>query len=332
METIGMRICIAGAGAIGCTLAARLAAAGQNINVLARGATLNSLQRDGVCLTDLEGEHRASVNASDSAEALGPQDLIFVCTKVPALAAILRQIQPMLHEETLVIPVVNGVPWWYFQGDDGRFAGQQVKAVDPDGELSRLIPAKHLLGAVVFITAVRKAPGVVESTNPHLMILGEIDNQLSERLERIRSLVDSAGIEARASDNIRDQIWTKITANLTSNPLSVVTEATLEQIYSDTHLSPLVRQIFDEVIQVAAAHGARIRFDPQTFMELGAGMGAVKTSMLQDHEQGSPLELAAIGHAVLELAELVGLKMPTTRHVLALTDFLANKRRSEKAA
>lgn len=332
MEEIGMRICIAGAGAIGCTLAARLAASGQRVNVLARGKTLAALQLEGVCLTDLEGEYRAAVNASDSAESLGPQDLIFVCTKVPALATILQQIQPMLHDESVVIPVVNGVPWWYFQGAEGRFQGNRVKAVDPDGELSRLVATKHLIGAVVFITAVRKAPGVVESTNPHLMILGEIDNQLTDRLEKIRGIVEQAGIEARATNNIRDQIWTKITANLTSNPLSVVTEATLEQIYSDAHLSPLVRQIFDEVIQVAAAHGARIRFDPQTFMELGAGMGAVKTSMLQDHEQGSPLELAAIGHAVLELAELVGLKMPTTRHVLALTDFLANKRRSEKAA
>lgn len=164
------------------------------------------------------------------------------------------------------------------------------------------------------------------------MILGEIDNRMSERLEQLRHILEVAGIETRSTDNIRDQIWTKIAANLTSNPLSVVTSATLEQIYSDTHLSPLVRQIFNEVIQVAAAHGARIRFDPQTFMELGAGMGAVKTSMLQDHEQGSPLELAAIGHAVIELAERVGLSMPTTRHILALTEFMARTRHSAQAA
>jgi len=321
-----MRICIAGAGAIGCTFAARLACSGHSVNVLARGQTLAALQQQGVRLTDLEGEHQARVNASDSAAALGPQDLILVCTKAPALPQVLQQIQPMLHKDTLVIPVVNGVPWWYFQGIEGRFQGEQVKAVDPDGILHELVPPQHLIGAVVFITAVRKAPNHAESTNPHLMILGEVDHQMTERLERVRTLIEQAGIEARATDNIRDQIWTKITANLTSNPLSVVTGATLEQLYSNEKLSPLVRQMLDEVIQVAAAHGARIRFDPQTFMELGAGMGAVKTSMLQDYEQGRSLELDAIGHSVLELAGRVGLNMPTTRHILSMAEFLAANR------
>lgn len=319
-----MRICIAGAGALGCTFAARLAVSGYAVNMLARGQTLAALQREGVRLTDPEGEHQARVNASDSAAELGPQDLILVCTKAPALPQVMQQIQPMLHEESLVIPVVNGVPWWYFQGVEGRFQDQPVKAVDPDNRLRRLLPEKHLIGAVVFITATRKAPNHAESTNPYLMILGEINHQMTERLERVRALIETAGIEARATDNIRDQIWTKITANLTSNPLSVVTGATLEQLYANPRLSPLVRRILEEVIQVSAAHGARIRFDPQTFMELGAGMGAVKTSMLQDYEQGRPLELDAIGYAVLELAELVGLKMPATAHVLALAEFLAS--------
>ncbi len=327
-----MRICIAGAGAIGCTLAARLACAGYPVNMLARGQTLELLQQQGVRLNDLDGEHQASVNASDSAVELGPQDLILVCTKAPALAQVLLQLQPMLHADTLVIPIVNGVPWWYFQGLESRFANESIQAIDPHGKLSELIPAHHLIGAVVFITATRRAPNHAESTNPHLMIIGEIDHRMTERLEAVRQLLEQTGIEVRATDTIRDQIWTKVTANLTSNPLSVVTGATLEQLYADPKLSPLVRQILDEVIQAAAAYGARIRFDPHTFMELGAGMGAVKTSMLQDHEQGRPLELAAIGHAVVELAERVGLSMPITRHVLALTEFIAGQRRPAASA
>ncbi|MDO6683273.1 MULTISPECIES: ketopantoate reductase family protein [unclassified Oceanobacter] len=323
-----MRICIAGAGAIGCTLAARIAASGQPVNVLARGATLQQLQHHGIRLNDLDGEHTVSVHASESAEALGPQDLILVCTKAPALGAVFAQIQPMLHPDTVVIPVVNGLPWWYFRGIESRFANDPIKAIDPDGELNRLVPQQHLIGCVVFITATRTAPGIVNAANPHLMIIGEITHQLTDRLERIRQLIEHAGIEARSTDNIRDQIWTKVIANLTSNPLSVISGATLEQLYSDPQLQPLVRRVLDETLLAAASHGARVRFDPQSIMEMGTGMGAIKTSMLQDFEAGAPLELATIGHAVVEVAEKTGIDMPTTRHILALAEFLSQQQRN----
>lgn len=319
-------LCIAGAGAIGCTLAARLGATGVPISMLARGRTLAALREQGVCLHDLDGEHRVMVNASDKAEELGPQDLILVCTKAPALADVLAQIQPMIHQQTIVIPVVNGIPFWYCDGIEGRFAGQPVQATDPDGRIRQLLPSRHVLGTVIFITANREGGGRVRSENPHLMILGEIDQRLTERLEAVRQLIEAAGIEARATDNIRDQLWTKVIANLTSNPLSVISGATLEQLYSDPQLSPLVRKILDEALLAAAAHGARIRFDPQTFMELGAGMGAVRTSMLQDYDNHQPLELATIGDAVVELAARAGIAMPVTRHVLDLARFLASQR------
>ncbi|MBJ7553106.1 ketopantoate reductase family protein [Marinomonas spartinae] len=320
-----MNICIAGAGAIGCTLAARLTQSGQNVKVLARGATLEALQKKGIHLTDIDGKHRVNVIASDSAEELGSQDLIFICSKAPALPTMLKLIAPMLQEKTMVIPVVNGIPWWYFQGIEGRFSGDCIQAIDPEGSVSKLLPYNHLIGCVVFITAFRNSPGVVTSTNPHLIVFGEINHQMSERLEQVRKVMEDAGIEARATDNIRDQIWTKVAANITSNPLSVVTKGTLEQLYSDTRLKPLVRKVLDEVLLVAAAYGARIRFDPHTFMELGAGMGAVKTSMLQDYEAGQPLELDAIGYTVLELANKVSIPMATTQQLLDLTHFIASQ-------
>jgi 2-dehydropantoate 2-reductase len=318
-----MNICIAGAGAIGCTLAARLAHAGQTVNVLARGETLLAIQKNGITLTDIDGEYNVSVNAADNAEQLGVQDLIFVCTKAPAIPAMLKLIEPMLQESTIVIPVVNGIPWWYFQGVEGRFSGDSIQAIDPNGSVSKLLPHQHLIGCVVFITAFRNAPGVVTSTNPHLIVMGEINHIMTERLEHVRKAIEDTGIEARATDNIRDQIWTKVSANITSNPLSVVTKATLEQLYTDAQLKPLVRKILDEVLLVAVAYGARIRFDPQTIMEMGAGMGAVKTSMLQDYEAGQPLELNAIGYSVLELAEKVDIPMAATQHVIDLTSFIA---------
>tara|TARA_R110001606_G_scaffold78950_2_gene182362 strand:- start:741 stop:1724 length:984 start_codon:yes stop_codon:yes gene_type:complete len=318
-----MNICIAGAGAIGCTLAARLSKSGQTVNVLARRETLETIQKKGIHLTDIDGEHNVKVNASDSAKELGPQDIIFICTKAPALPAMLKLITPMLHEKTIVIPVVNGIPWWYFQGIEGRFSGNSIQAIDPDGSVSKLLPHNHLIGCVVFITASRNSPGVVTSTNPHLIVLGEINHQMSERLEKVRKVIEDAGIEARATDNIRDQIWTKVAANITSNPLSVVTKGTLEQLYTNDLLKPLVRRMLDEVLLIAAAYGARIRFDPHTFMELGAGMGAVKTSMLQDYEAGQPLELDAIGYSVLELADKVNIPMIATQNLLDLTQFIA---------
>lgn len=316
-----LRVCIAGAGAIGCTLAARLVESGQPVSLLARGKTLTALRDNGIQLTDLDGEHRVHVNASDDCRELGEQDLLFICTKAPALAGLLPELAPLIGPDTVVVPVVNGVPWWYFHGIEGRFARHRVEAVDPGGTLSASLDLRHVLGCVVFITAESTAPGVAHSNNPHLMIFGEPNGQMSERLERVRALIAASGIEARATERIRDQLWTKIIANLTSNPLSVVTGATLEQLYGQAELKTVVGKILQETLLTAAAYGARIQFDPQTFMELGAGMGAVRTSMLQDYEQGRPLELAAIGDAVVELAGYQGLAMPTTQDILALARF-----------
>ncbi|MFP6847756.1 MAG: 2-dehydropantoate 2-reductase [Pseudomonas sp.] len=315
------RLCIVGAGAIGCTLAARLAVAGQSVSMLARGNTLAALCENGVHLTDLDGEHHARVNASDDCNTLGEQDLLFVCTKAPALANLLPSLAPLIGPQTVVVPVVNGVPWWYFHGVAGRFAERQVQAVDPDGVLSAALNVDQVLGCVVFITAETECPGVARSNNPHLMILGEPNEQMSERLEWVRALIAHSGIEARATERIRDQLWTKIIANLSSNPLSVVTGATLEELYGKTELKTVVAKILQETLLTAAAYGARINFDPQTFMELGAGMGPVRTSMLQDYEHGRPLELAAIGDAVIELAGYQGLAMPTTQDILTLARF-----------
>ncbi|WP_342653576.1 2-dehydropantoate 2-reductase [Pseudomonas sp. F3-2] len=317
------RICIAGAGAIGCTLAARIALTGRPVNVFARGRTLAALQRNGIHLQDLQGRHHVKVNASDSAAELGEQDVLFLCTKAPSLSGLLPNIAPLIGPETLVVPVINGVPWWYFHGEGGRFEGNRVHAVDPDGSLTDTLDFSRLIGCVVFITAQSSAPAVVKTHNPYRIILGELDNQLTPRLEGLRALIESAGIEAQGTDRIRDQLWTKIIANLTSNPVSVVTGATLEQIYGHAQMRELALATFNEAMQVAAAYEAKLSMEPTTFMQFGASMGAVRTSMLQDFDKGLPLELAAIGDAVLELAEKVNLPMPITRSVLTLARFCA---------
>lgn len=315
-----LRICIAGAGAIGGTLAVRLSAAGHQVSVLARGQTLQAIRERGLTLHDLHGTTHARPQASQRAE-FGVQDVIFVCAKSQDMGALLPQIAPMVGEQTVVIPTNNGVPWWYFHREGGRFDGQTVRAVDPDGALCRAVPLESLIGSVLFITAEVSAPGEIRSVNPHLMVLGEPSGAMSERLLRVRAAVEAAGIEARATDRIRDKLWTKIIANISTNPLSVITQGTLEQLYGLPELREVVSQIMRETLLVAASHGARVDIDPLTFVQLGEAMGAFRTSMLQDWERGRPLELAAIGDAVLEMAERYQLPMPVTRAMVSLARF-----------
>ncbi len=320
-----MRICIAGAGAIGCTLAALLAKSGIAVNVLARGASLQALNQQGITLSDLNGEHHVQVTAKQDSRSFGEQDIIFVCTKTTALEAIAEKIQPMIGPQTLIVPMINGIPWWYFHSINEEW----IARLDPGGRLAKWLPARQIIGCVTFMTACRKAPGVVVSENPHLLILGELTNELTPRLEKLRQLLEQADIEARGVDNIRDQIWTKVAANLTSNPLSVITQATLADLYSDERLSPLVLDILHEVLLTAVAYGARIRFDPPTIMEMGAGMGDIQTSMLQDYLADSELELDAIGYAVTDLAQRVGIAMPRTLQVLNMAHYLSEHRRRQ---
>jgi 2-dehydropantoate 2-reductase len=321
MNSSPLRVCIAGAGAIGCTLAARIALNGQPVNVFARGKTLAALQRNGIHLQDLEGRHHVKVNASDSAQALGEQDVVFLCTKAPSLTSLLPQIQPLIGPKTLVIPMINGVPWWYFHGEGGRFEGDRLASVDPQGVIDGSLNLDNVIGCVVFMTAQSSAPGVVKTHNAYRIIFGELNNALTPRLENLCALIARAGIETQGSDRIRDQLWTKIIANLTSNPVSVVTGATLEQIYGLPEMRELALATFHEAMAVATAYDARLSMEPTTFMQFGASMGAVRTSMLQDFDKGLPLELAAIGDAVLEMAAKVSIPMPITRSIVTLARF-----------
>ncbi|HWK61309.1 MAG TPA: 2-dehydropantoate 2-reductase [Eoetvoesiella sp.] len=320
-STTSLRIGVAGAGAIGCTLAATLAHAGETVHLLARGATLQAVQNRGIQLARAEDTIHAPVHAAADGRELGEQDVLFLCTKAHDLAQILPAIKPMVGPHTCIVPLINGVPWWYFQGVPGRLAGRAIESVDPEGALLRAIPSEQVIGAVVFIAAERSAPGAVVSRNPMLLILGELDHTETPRLQRIAAMLNAAGLPARISPRIRDPLWTKIIANLVSNPLSVLSGATLEALFSDPCLLPIVRKQLNEAMALSAAYGARMEFDPAAIIEQAAGMGPIRTSMLQDATLGHPLELAAIGDAVLELARLQEIPMPVTQDILALVHY-----------
>jgi 2-dehydropantoate 2-reductase len=313
-----LRITVAGAGAIGCTLVVRLAAAGHRLSVLARGTTLDAVRADGIQLDDVSGTTTVRVTASDQPE-FGVQDILFMCSKSQDLPALSAMVRPLIGAETLVVPMSNGVPFWYFHGEGGRFDGQPVKVVDPEGQIPNNLLLAQVIGAVVFMSAEMHAPARVVSRTPHRLVLGELTGPVSDRLHCLCAVLEGAGINASAADQIRDPLWTKIIANLTSNPLSVVSGATLEQIYTRPDLLAIVRPVMHEAMLTAACYRARLSVDPIGLVMLGAGMGAVRTSMLQDHQRGKSLELVAIGDAVIEMAERYDLPMTATRELLERT-------------
>lgn len=325
------RILVAGAGAIGCTLAARLAAAGHDVTVLARGRTLLALRDHGVHLDDLEGQVCVAVRAVADARGLDAQDLVLLCSKSHDLVDLAEQVQPAIGPHTVILPLVNGVPFWFFHQHGGRFDGESVRSVDPDERLRQRLPFEQVLGAVVFITAEASEPGRATSRTPHLLMLGEPGGGLSDRLQRVCALIRTGGIEAQPLARIRDKLWTKLIANLTSNPLSVLTGATLGEIYSDPRWLPTVTALMHEVMLTASAYGARLEIDPIEFIRLGAEMGSVRTSMLQDHERGRPLELAAIGDAIVELARRYALPTPHTCDLLARVRLAASSEQARAA-
>lgn len=321
------KILIYGAGAIGCTIAVNLIHAGfSQVTLVARGENFKVLQQDGIYLSDLSGEyHVRPFQVVESIEALPAQDYLFICTKADAIKSITLAIKGLVHANSVVIPLVNGIPFWYFYLNDDASDIKTIQSLDPDGFIKQHFPFAQLIGAVVFITAELIEYGRVKSNNPYLLILGEPNHTMSPRLTQLTDLFKQTPIEARPHAQIRDQIWTKVLANLSSNPLSVLTGATLRQIYSDPHLKPTTDGILQEIRLVAASYAARIQFDPQQFSQLGADMGDIHTSMWHDFKQKKPLELSSIGDAVLELAQAYNIEMPLTEKIIAMTRFISEQ-------
>lgn len=322
-------ITILGAGAIGCTLAARLILAGfSRVSLIARGENLNVLQQQGIHLTDLTGEHHVRpYQVVEDSRQLGQQEVVFIATKTTALGLLSSTLQPLLHAETLLIPLTNGIPFWYFYEGQKNAKVKAISSLDPTRVLIDGYPLAQLIGAVVFITAELQEYGKVCSSNPYLLIFGEPNNRLTKRLKALQALFSGSTIEARIVKNIRDQIWTKVIANLSSNPLSVITGATLRDIYSHPYLHDITLQITHEIRQVAASYGARVSIDPHTFLQLGSDMGEVHTSMWHDFQKKQPLELSGIADAVLELGEQYECAMPTIKQMSQLTLYLSEKSR-----
>ena len=313
-----MKICIYGAGAIGGWIGARLAAIGEPVSVVARGATLAALQTHGLRLQQAEGLLQVPVQAADNAAALGVQDLVVVAVKAPALAEVARGIAPLLGPHTMVLTAMNGVPWWFFQGFGGAYAGTALKAVDASGAIAAAIPARHVVGGVVHASCALQAPGVVQHHFGNKLILGEPSGQQTERAKALAALLKRAGFEAPLSEQIQRDTWYKLWGNMTVNPVSALTGATTDLILDD----PLVRDFISQVMREAKEIGARIGIpidqQPEDRHAVTRKLGAFKTSMLQDVEAGKPVELDALVTVVQELGVLTAVPTPYTDALLGL--------------
>ena len=306
-----MKVCVVGAGAIGGFLGTRLAlAGGVAVSALARGATLVALRDHGWRLEQDGARLQAPVAlASHDARELGPQDLVVITLKAQALPAIAPSLAPLLGADTPVLPAMNGVPWWFGAGLP-ELSARPLESVDPAGVIGAALPVERVIGCVVYASATTTAPGVTRHGRGHGLIIGEPGGGETARLTRVRSLLSRAGFEVTSSPRIRYDLWYKLWGNMTMNPVSALTGATVDRVLDDE----LVRGFCAAAMREAAAVGARVGCDVRESVAdrfaLTRELGVFKTSMLQDVEALRPLELDALVGAVREIGQRVGVATP----------------------
>ena len=312
-----MKLCVFGAGAIGGYLAVRLANAGEEVSVVARGPHLAAIKENGLRLRIDGEEERAEVRATDDASELGPQDYVVVTLKAHSVPGVVDAMAPLFGPDTCFVTAMNGVPYWYFHGLEGQ-EPRRVEAVDPGGRVSDAIPMEKALGCVVYPACEVSEPGVVEHMSGDRFTLGEPDGSKSDRAQALSKALIGAGFKAPVRPRIRDEIWVKLWGNLAFNPLSALTHQTLDVLSTQDDLRAVARAMMVEGQAVGEALGVKFSIDVDKRIEGAAKVGAHKTSMLQDLERGRPMEIDALVAAVSELGVAAEVPTPTVDTVLAL--------------
>jgi 2-dehydropantoate 2-reductase len=313
-----MRIGVFGAGAIGGLLGAKLAAAGADVTFIARGPHLAAMQANGVRL--ITGGETITVHPrclADAGEA-GTQDYVVVTLKAHSLPGAAPQIARMMGPDSALVTGINGVPYWYFYGQESAWRDRRIESVDPGGKLWDILPPSQVIGSVVYPAAEVVQPGVIEHTYGDRFTLGEPDGSRSARAERLSKALIGAGLKAPLRPRIRDEIWVKLWGNMAFNPLSALTLSTLDRITGQPDLRAVCRAMMLEGKAVAEALGVRFAIDVERRIDGAAEVGEHKTSMLQDLERGRPMEIDALLGAVAELGVMTGIPMPVSNAVLAL--------------
>ncbi len=318
-----MKVCVVGAGAIGTFLGTHLARTGAEVSALARGATAAALRARGLRLEEGGATLTAPVRVVEDTRALGPQDLVVVAVKGPALPAVAPQVGPLLGPETVVLPAMNGVPWWFFHGLGGSHEGAAVRAVDPDGRVAGAIPVRHVIGCVVHATCSVVAPGLGRHGFGRGLVVGEPGGLVSARVSALADRLGEAGFEVTISKRIQADVWYKLWGNMTMNPMSALTGATCDRLLDDPLLDRFTLAIMAEAAAIGEKIGCPIRQSGEERNAVTRKLGAFKTSMLQDVEAGKPLEIDALLTAVSEIGGRVGVPTPSTDALLGLTRVFA---------
>ena len=319
-----MRVCIVGAGAIGGLLGVRLALAGEQVSVLARGDNLAAIRSNGLTLVEPDGTVvvATGVDVADDLEALGPQDAIVLAIKAHQIAEIAPRLDAVYHDGTVVVPVQNGVPWWFFQKFPGPFEGRRLDSLDPEGTVERHIPTDRIIGCIAYSAAEREKPGVIRLVEGDRFPVGELDGTRSERVTALARVLSGAGFTSRVLTDIRSHVWVKALGNLALNPISALTGGTLVEICQWPPTRELAATMMGEAVAIAEKLGLRLRMSIEQRLEGAEQVGAHKTSMLQDVEAGRRLEIAPLIGAFVELGRLTETPMPATEAVYSLVSLL----------
>lgn len=318
-----MKFLIAGAGAIGAYMGARLAQAGFDVTLFARGPHLRAMQEHGVRVRSVEGDFQAQPRVVGSLDEAGPADVVFLGVKAHSLTQLAPHLKPVLGPDTTVVSTQNGIPWWYFQGFGGQWDGLRLERIDPGGVISAAIEARRILGSIVYFSTEICEPGVIQHIEGNRISLGEPDGSRSERCRRIAEALVTAGLRCPITTHIRQEIWVKILGNASLNPVSALTRATLAQMLRDPGVAEVIRKIMQEVEAVSKKLGMELSVTVEQRMAGAAKVGEHKTSMLQDLEAGRPMELEALVGSVVELGDRVGVAMDHTRTVYSCARLLA---------
>lgn len=326
-----MRIVIAGAGAIGGYIGARLIRAGAEVVLFARGPHLQAMREHGLRVVSADGDFEVRPAVSNDLAAIGTADVVVLGVKAHSLTTLAPQLQPLLGPDTVVVSTQNGIPWWYFQRHGGDLDGTRLERVDPGGVIADAIEPRRVIGSLAYFATDIVEPGVIHHTEGNRLTLGEPDGSRSERSRALAEALGAAGFRCPVTPRIRTEIWVKLLGNVVFNPISALTGATLEQMARHPDVSRTVRAVMTETEAVAHRLGIRL---PVTIEQRIAGaekVGAHKTSMLQDLEAGRPLELEAVVGAVVELGARLGVPMPATQAVYACTQLLDQERQRARA-
>src|SRR5665647_326312 len=332
-----MKICIVGAGAIGGMLGVKLALSGNEVTLILRGANLAAVQQNGLRLIEEDGKELLAqpIKATSVIAEAGIQDVVILTLKAHQVAAVAAELPALMHTDTRIITMQNGIPWWYFHklpGELGqRYQGTPVKAVDPDGIIAKHIPVDRVIGSVVYPASEVIRPGVIKVIEGNRFTLGEIDGSDTPSIRAISDAFKNAGFKAPVINDIRSEIWLKLWGNLSFNPISALTHATLEDICVFPATRELAANMMREAQTIGEKLGVQFKVSLEKRINGAQAVGQHKTSMLQDVELGRPIELEALVGSVIELGRITATPTPNIDAVYALTSLLAKNLQQHKA-